>query len=176
MSIELDNELNELNSSLKGKEKQEHLAVPDGYFDQLPKELMQRISAAKTFYSVEKKENEEVSEAYFEQLDKKIIDKVASANDAKIISFKRVLMVAAGLALVLSVGYYFFSGNSTSKPSIASISDQDAVDYLCDEMAMDEMESLLAEMDPAQDVDSINAPELEYLMNEIDLNELENIE
>lgn len=176
MSAELDNELNELNSSLKGKGKQEHFAVPDGYFDQLPKELMQQISAAKTFYSVEKKENEEVSEAYFEQLDKKIIEKVASANDAKIISFKRVFMVAAGLALVLSVGYYFFSDNSTSKPSIASISDQDAVDYLCDEMAMDEMESLLAEMDPAQDVDSINAPELEYLMNEIDLNELENIE
>jgi hypothetical protein len=125
--------------------------VPDGYFEQLPGQIMQQIHAQQSAAVAEeldemgpflsqmpKQHPYAVPEGYFDTVPGQIMAAIPAANTAKVIpmpagkGYWKWAVAASVTALIAISTLFFVTSNSTSsmEAQLAAISDQEMMDYL----------------------------------------------
>lgn len=158
--------------------KKELHKAPEGYFDALPDQLLNRIKEAPVFHGLEKKEMVSAPDHYFEKLAVNLEAK-KKRGSGKIISIRKSVTrwsIAASFALLIGIGGYrfFFSNESLNGSTEITASTQDFEEYLMDEVSNEELVAYLDEVNPLVQQDDNNEV-IDYLIeNESEL-EIENL-
>lgn len=165
--------------------KKDWFSVPEGYFDQLPTSIMAQINEAPLFHSIVKQEPVSIPEGYASQFETKIMAAIAQQKpEAKIVPMRTHLLrwtaVAAGLALVFTLGYMFMGNNQEADTNNFTAQEELPIDnniafkeYLAAEIAMDDLVAVYVAEQPADSI-SENSAVIDYLVAEDGL-ELDNL-
>jgi hypothetical protein len=180
---QIENEQPEGGNLLNAIPKKELVSAPAGYFDGFAEEMMSKVQSAPVLYSLEKKENWNIPAGYDDDLHNKVMAAVVQQHrEAKVVPFSRKLIkwsaVAATVALLFSVGYYWSGSRSEQNTSGVLTAENTGVTeeyqhYLENELNMDDAIAYYVNEHVADPEQSEFVAEMDYLMAEEEL-ELEN--
>ncbi len=141
--------------------------VPQGYFNDLPRQVELRINEAPILFSIQKKEINSAPANYFENI------KMPTPAVEKRNRFENLfkLAIAAGVTLLIFVSIYFFKfNNSNEKFNVENPHSTINMVFLTDELTLDDLENYYAEI-TANLNQIVHNEEINYLINEYEIYE-----